>query len=213
MPPPENSSHRLLVEGIDDQHSIVHLVRRHGFDWDAPDTRLPYVNTAGGLPQLMQIMPLEIRGPYEALGIVVDADSDVSGRWQQIRAAAAKEGVGLPSSPSARGTVAPGPRAGSRFGVWLMPDNTVDGSLETFLAKLVPAGDECWRMAETAVESAFSAGCGRPGDRMKHILHTWLAWKDPPGMPFGTALKAEVFSHDSAVALAFVDWFKNLYAI
>lgn len=212
MPPSENGPHRLLVEGPDDRHSIVHLIRRHGFDWDAADSKLPYVNTAGGLPTLVDILPLEIRGPYDALGVVVDADDDVSSRWQQVRNAAAREGVVLPAAPDTEGTIVPGRRAGSSLGVWLMPDNSLSGTIETFLATLVPSREGCWKLAEKAVDAALAASCGRHADRAKHILHTWLAWSDPPGLPFGTALKAELFEKESAEATAFVNWFRRLYS-
>ena len=46
---------------------------------------------------------------------------------------------------------------------------------------------------------------------MKGVLYTWLAWRDQPGLPFGTALTARIFAHDSAAALAFVGWFKKLF--
>lgn len=48
-------------------------------------------------------------------------------------------------------------------------------------------------------------------DISKGAIYTWLAWRDPPGMPFGTALTARVLRHDAADAAAFVAWFHRLF--
>lgn len=42
-------------------------------------------------------------------------------------------------------------------------------------------------------------------------LHTWLAWQERPGIPFGTALEAQVFRHDTEDALRFISWFNRLF--
>jgi hypothetical protein len=49
MPPREDSPYRLLVEGSDDQHSVIHLLRRHGFDWDDKTTDRPYLPLQGAV--------------------------------------------------------------------------------------------------------------------------------------------------------------------
>ena len=94
-----------------------------------------------------------------------------------------------------------------------MPNNSLSGTLENFLATLVPSRGGCWELAERAVDSALVASCGRPADRAKHILHTWLAWSVPPGLPFGSALKAELFGKESDEARVFVNWFRRLYSL
>lgn len=38
-----------------------------------------------------------------------------------------------------------------------------------------------------------------------------LAWQESPGLPYGTAIRARYFSHDSANALAFVEWFRRVF--
>ena len=52
-----------------------------------------------------------------------------------------------------------------------------------------------------------------PVDRLKAILHTWLAWQQEPGRPYGTAVGARFFRHDSPAALAFLAWFKRLFSV
>jgi len=38
----EQRPNRLVVEGKDDKHTIIHLMRRHSVDWDA-DERAPFI--------------------------------------------------------------------------------------------------------------------------------------------------------------------------
>ncbi len=47
---------------------------------------------------------------------------------------------------------------------------------------------------------------------VRHLPSAYLAWHaERPGMPFGTALTAEVLGRDSPEAQTFVAWFKRLF--
>jgi hypothetical protein len=109
MPPLTNSPYRLLVEGTDDQHSVIHLMARHGYDWDDSLALRPYVHVTGNLNQLMSELPVTLKDDrhFQRIGISVDTEE--------------------------------------------------------------------------------------------------------PGLPFGTALRAQVFRHNSEDALRFVSWFKRLF--
>src|SRR5207253_6469977 len=102
----------------------------------------------------------------------------------------------------------------TRVGIWLMPDNQHDGTLDTFLRDLVQAADPLIGHAETATDTASQLGARFPAvHRLKAVLHAWLAWQEVPGKPYGTAIKAQYFRHDTPAALKFVEWFKSLYRI
>ena len=88
------------------------------------------------------------------------------------------------------------------------------GKLEDLVATLVPPQDALIGYAGTATEQAYALDPRfKLQDRLKAILHCWLAWQPEPGFPFGMALKAHFLRHDSAIALRFVAWFKRLYAL
>jgi len=211
MPPKPNSRLRLTVEGVDDKHSILNLMKRHGFDWDAPAALIPYVHDAGSVEQVLEAITPGVQS-YDRFGIIVDADTEPTRRWAQIRDRLRAVGLAAPDAADAAGTVIPGRSPQHRVGVWLMPDNREPGILEHFLARLVPAGDGTWPHAEEATRRARDLGASlAEKDLMKGMLYTWLAWREQPGLPFGTALTARVFGHDSADALAFVSWFKRLF--
>ena len=50
-------------------------------------------------------------------------------------------------------------------------------------------------------------------DADKAVLHTWLAWQEEPGLPYGTAMRARFFRGDSPAAQAFVTWFRKVFNI
>lgn len=169
----------------------------------------PFVSPAGG-HEILAALSVALKGPYASVGIVLDADARPQERWAKVRAAAQKSGRELPPAPQAGGVIIEAPGS-KRVGVWMMPDNSLAGELEDFLRELVPQGDACWVRANVAVGDALQAGCGNEADRSKHLLYTWLAWKQPPGLPFGKAIKARILGMDGPLALSFVDWFKRLF--
>lgn len=211
MPPKANSRLRLTVEGIDDKHSILNLMKRHGVDWDAPAAPVPYVQEAGSVEQVLEAIAPGVQS-HARFGIVVDADTEPKRRWMQVRDRLRSAGLTAPDEADAAGTILPGRSPQQRVGIWLMPDNREPGILEHFLAKLVPAGDGTWPYAEETTRRARELGGPlAEKDLMKGMLYTWLAWREHPGLPFGTALTVRVLAHDSAEALAFVAWFKRLF--
>jgi hypothetical protein len=210
--PLEESPFRLLVEGSDDLNSVIHLMARHGFDWDDESTVRPFISPGGGITGLLNAFSVALRGTYQRIGVVLDANLSLPDRWAQIRNRARRAGVDLPGSPLPEGTIVPGRRPESRIGIWLMPDNSSPGALENFLGKLVPADDPRWAYADEVVVEARRRGARcQEKDHTKSVLHTWLAWQQEPGLPFGIALKAEIFEKDSEEARRFVAWFRSLF--
>jgi len=208
--PSEESPYRLLVEGSDDRHSVVHLMKRHRFDWDDEGTIRPYVSDEKGVDKLLRAIPVTLKGPYDRIGIILDADSDPAARWEQVRDRARRAELDLPASPDPQGTIIR--QHGRRLGVWLMPDNASAGALEHFLGSLVPQGQPLWAYAGEATTKAreLDAPCLEK-DHAKSVLYAWLAWQEEPGRPFGIALKAGLFATGSEVALRFVAWFNRLF--
>jgi hypothetical protein len=102
-----------------------------------------------------------------------------------------------------------------RFGVWIMPDNSSAGSLETFLRHLVPDESEpIWQHALGSVTEAKRLGAQcRDVHDAKANLYTWLAWHNPPGQSPGIALTKKALDPHSPSAASFVQWFRRLYAL
>jgi hypothetical protein len=212
MPTAKSSPFRLLVEGRDDLHSITNLLQRHGYDWNN-NALAPFVRDSGGIEPLFEALPAALK-TLVRVGVVIDADLSASNRWARIEAILKASEIEPPPGPSQQGLILPlaGPGRLERFGIWIMPNNQAAGVLEDFLARLVPAGDTCWQHADTSTSQARALGAPlKPSDHVKGAIHSWLAWQDPSGQPFGTALNARVLGHDSPEALGFVAWFKRLF--
>jgi hypothetical protein len=200
------------VEGKDDLHSVTSLLERRGYDWNRNELA-PWVHDSGGIEALLKSFPLALK-TYVRVGLVIDADLSLTNRWAQVVGILAANGISPPPVPDRKGLVmsVAGPSRLERFGLWIMPDNQSPGALEDFLQRLVPVGDKCWTHADSSTRQArVLGGPLKEKDQSKGAIHTWLAWQDPPGQPFGTALNASVLRHDSPEALAFMAWFMRLF--
>lgn len=202
----------LLVEGRDDKHSVIHLMMRHSIDWDSV-IEAPYVSDCGGIEPLLESVPISAKS-YPRLGVIIDANDEIQARWNSVKNRLHSVGVELTASPDPNGTIVNGFYQDWRVGVWLMPDNNRLGKLEHFLKALVPPKDQTWSYAKEVIEHAKEIGAKFPDKKsLKARIHTWLSWQEEPGLPFGTAITAKYFSHDSPEALKFVDWFRRLFIL
>lgn len=208
----------LRVEGGDDDHVIRHLLIRNGIDYDAkpwpPD--LPEVKEVGDKQALLDGMELAVKtSTGRAVGFVLDADVQIQSRWEAVRNRLTKVGVAVPNTPPSEGFVGTSAQFQSTVGIWLMPDNQHDGKLEDFLRSLIDENDDLIGHAESATNTAkfdLNAKFSEP-DHIKAVIHSWLAWQKEPGCPYGKAIRACFFGHDSPAARAFVAWFRVLYQI
>lgn len=138
----------LLVEGKDDRHVLWALFKQHGVS-QSFSVETPGTDEADGLEALLQGLPLRLKAEnLGTLGVVLDADEDLTARWQAVSARLRAAGVrDIPDAPGPEGWISPG---SPRLGVWLMPDNRLPGILEDFAVGLVPASPEGWRCARPA---------------------------------------------------------------
>ena len=208
---------RLHVEGQDDMHVVLHLLIRHGIDWNAAGVPAvePHGGDAGVLGDMEATIDETVRFTSgHSVGFVLDADSPIANRWAQVHDRLDRVGIEAPDYPPPGGFIGESERWKSRVGVWLMPDNVQDGKLEDFLQTLIREGDALIGHAQSATDRAKELGAEfTEPDRDKAVVHAWLAWQKEPGRPYGMAITARFFGHDSPEALAFVGWFKRLYGL
>jgi hypothetical protein len=207
----------LHVDVSDDFHALVHLLIRHGIDYDTKPwpPEFPMIDPQESVSKLLGSMELAVKtSTGRAIGFVLDADSPLAGRWQEVSCRLANVGVVLPPVPPREGFVGESVDYHARVGVWLMPDNHHDGKLEDFLRDLIAECNPIISHAEQATDVAKNLGARfRDVDQIKATIHAWLAWQTEPGLPFGTAIRARYFGHNSQAAVAFVDWFRRLYGL
>ncbi len=93
-----------------------------------------------------------------------------------------------------------------------MPNNQISGILEDFLRFLVPQPNILFDHAKVSVASIPE------GERRfkqlaepKAVIHTWLAWQEEPGFPFGTAITARFLDPDVPEVDVLAAWLKRLF--
>lgn len=201
----------LLVEGNDDVNVLKNICGRRGVG------RLDKIKPLGGVEQLLNSLPVHLKASEEGdiVGIVIDADTNLSSRWQSLQNQLLSVGYqNVPVNPSPDGTILDSPTDTllPRVGIWIMPDNQTRGILEDFLQFLVPKESRLIDHVKSSVmtipqdERRFSI-LAEP----KAIIHTWLAWQEEPGKPLGTAITARYLDPDVAQVDVLVSWLNRLY--
>lgn len=205
----------LLVEGKDDQRVIPELIERAGVPWGLRGAEIVRLYETDGYPKMAAQFRTQLKNAgLRRVGVLVDANTDPAARWASIRAMVAGEHA-LPQAPIAGGFVAPRTTSGKRLGVWMMPDNASRGMMETFLLALRPNDNApLFAHAERAAQDARAHGAPFAANHEdKALLHTWLAWQDPPGRQLHDAIKQRMLDPGSPYAASFVAWFRALYEV
>lgn len=207
----------LLVEGKQDRFVIPELIEANGVNWGTRKNPVVFIRDYDGDRKLVDpdVISTELQASgLSALGIMIDADDNPTGRWQSIRSASLKSIPDLPETLPEDGLIHTTP-TGIRFGIWIMPDNKMRGMVETFLAYMIPDGNEVlWRFAQVAAEDAKRQGARFIDVHLdKAQIYTWLAWQNPPGRQLHQAVMERILNPNQPKAQDFVTWFKNLYLI
>lgn len=220
----------MLVEGDDDYHVFQHLLKAHGVDKQIAYRLEPYGsdpkrsknkeivfrerqgwrNTLDYLSQ-----QLRITTDIKRLGVVVDADSDFNARWQSLRDIIFQAGYTLvPKQADPTGLLlehTANPEENPRVGIWIMPNNQNTGSMEHFLALLLPPQDKLWERARLCVEQIPHEERLFKDAFIKAQIHTWLAWQEKPGLPMGAAIREHYLDASASNALLLLDWLRRLF--
>ena len=179
---------QLLVEGNNDKHVVWALCAQY----QVPKTfsvETPGENN-GGVDALLKSIPVRLKSSgFRALGIILDADQDLTSRWDDVCHRLRQAGYSnLPSNPASNGSIIEVDQM-PRIGIWLMPNNHLPGMLENFVSQLIPNDDPLAAKAECVLHEIESECLNKyaPIHHQKAFIHTWLAWQKTPGQPMGQA--------------------------
>jgi len=203
----------LLVEGKDDEHVIyairdIYEISRDSFK----------IKDKRGIENVLEETDSTLvdGNPDICLGIVIDADQNLTDQWQRVAGLLRKADYDIdliPDIPHENGTIVK-QEFKPTFGVWIMPDNVLErGYLETFLTFLVSENDENWGRAKACVDGLDNKPFVKEevDHTTKAEIHTYLAWQEEPGKPFGTAITARYLQADNPNCANFADWLKLLF--
>lgn len=196
----------LLVEGVDDKYVVQGLCERHDFavDFDIVDS--------GGFPELKkEIRPQAKVDGREALGLLVDANDNPAGRWDEVTHQLRGVGYDPPGKMALNGTIIDGVGRRPRVGVWLMPDYRTQGQLEDFIQQLIPSGDLVWPRAVAYIDDIpADARRFKPRKTQRAKIHAWLAARAEP-RKMGLAIQAGDLDADAQPAIHFMNWLQRLF--
>jgi hypothetical protein len=198
----------LLVEGPDDCHVVLALRDAHRLA-----VQFGIYECGGDDLLLKRLNALVVRpDPPSVIGVVLDADTSAVGRWASILAKLSHHNYQFPRDPAANGTIVAGTGSLPRLGIWLMPNNQIQGMLEDFCIEMI---DQAGRTAaEDAVAEARRVGVATfiANHLSKAIVHTYLAWQDTPGRPLGQSITAQSLRPQTATAQEFSGWLARLFS-
>lgn len=204
MPTPESPARVLLVEGDDDLHVVDHLRHRSG---SMPEFEIVAKNNDSNL---LASIRQEIRVPGRvALGILLDADTDVDARWRSVIDRLRTADIIASPTPSPEGAIV---EAKPRVGIWLMPDNISLGELENFVERMIPSGDPVWPLSEDYVDGIPEKDRRFPEHKMLRAkVHAWLATRESP-RKMGSAIRAMDLDTSGETATKFIAWLRKLFS-
>lgn len=207
----------LLVEGQEDLRVVPWMVAAAGIPWGDKHSPIVKIHAYEGVGSLLAAGEIETHlktSRLAALGVMVDADDSASARWDAIRARVSNSYPEAPVNLPAEGVVIHRADAPS-FGVWVMPDNSSRGMLETFLLHLRPTENTPLLNLSAQVTSE-ARSLGAPfisAHEDKAQIHSWLAWQNPPGRQLHNAVMENMLVRRSPEFVAFIDWFRALYRV
>lgn len=203
----ENFNKKLLVEGADDQHVIWALCNKFKINqiFDVIDCE--------GIENLHKAIAVRFKqSEIKSIGIIIDADTDIKLRWEAIRKTLVQQKFIIPENLPSDGLMLEN-EFNVRIGVWIMPNNFLNGMLEDFITLLVPKDDKLLPVISENLKDIENKRLQKylPIHKSKALVHSWLALQEEPGTPLGFAITKKYLTTDEETCLKFVSWLENLF--
>lgn len=197
---------KLLVEGESDLFAIAELRNiaslNDNFD-------IVVLNTITNLEQEINVRLKS--SELTTLGIVIDADLDAMKIWNKIQKIFSTNTISLPTEIPAEGLIFIS--TSIKIGVWIMPNNQLNGTLEDFLHYLIPDDDLLMDQVEIHIQNIETKKLQKynPNNRAKAKIHSWLALQESPGTPIGRAINYKYLKTENPECKGFINWLNKLY--
>ncbi|HWU86809.1 MAG TPA: DUF3226 domain-containing protein [Kofleriaceae bacterium] len=201
----------LFVEGPDDGAVVNALVRKlSGIDLAKRPYRVVRTLEDGGgdswaLREFERYLATE--RPGARVGLIVDRDEVTNDKWPAVSAILHRLGVETRDGPTAGGAIIDG-----RYGIWMWPDNTSHGDLETFVAGIVPQSalltyaSEACRVAKGEHAAEYELRHVR-----KAALKVRSVWRDASAAGGYGHLVRNLELRSTPASDAFLAWFTKLF--
>ena len=198
---------QLLVEGNDDKHVIWALCQKFNLvqNFDVFDFN--------GINNLYEQIPVRFKqSEITTIGIIVDADSDLKGRWASLRNLLTAQGFTIPEELPGNGLILSN-EANKRIGVWIMPNNNLNGMIEDFITFLVPNDDKLLPIVNSTLKEIEDKKLNKYSltHKSKATIHSWLSWQEDPGTPMGLGITKKYLTTDEETCLLLTNWLTLLF--
>lgn len=203
----EKFNKKLLLEGNDDQHVIWALCEK----FSIPETF--DVIDCEGIDKLNEQIPVRFKqSGIESLGIIIDADSEIKSRWTSLRSLLSAQSFNVPDELPLTGLVLKND-SNIKVGVWIMPNNNLNGMLEDFISFLVPKDDKLLPIVNSTLEDIERKELNKYASihKSKAVIHSWLAWQEDPGTPMGLGITKRYLTTDEATCSLLIKWVDELF--
>jgi hypothetical protein len=197
----------LLVEGNDDQHVIWALCDKFKL------AETFNVIDCKGIENLIDQIPVQLKkSAIDTLGIIIDADTDLISQWNRLRTILTQIGYKIPEDLPTNGLIY-NEEEYIKIGVWIMPNNNLNGMLEDFLSFLAPVDDKLMPIIREHLNSIEEMQLNKYKNvhKSKALIHSWLAVQEAPGTPLGLSITKRYLTTDVEVCKLFIDWLKELF--
>lgn len=217
----------LLVEGVNDKAFFERLCKAHKLNVKIqvsnPIDHGGFNSKQGVINTLDRLLPLLEDDDYVTKKVAIILDADITGENRggfketiaQVKEKASKYDYQETHKYLNNGVEVPHKDKGmNALGVWIMPDNKSDGTIENWIkAKILdsekPLFDHACHVIKSLPNVKFSES-----SIVKAEIATWLAWQNQPGRTIGYALKEgeELLdvNHESFKAL--IEWLKVFFS-
>jgi len=216
----------LIVEGFGDKVFFEKYCEHHAFNVDVTvitpeDIDSQNSTTKSGVifkslsPLIQQINV----GKIKNLGIIVDADQEIhgSGLERTIRDLTNElEPHGYTLKTAADGFIAEHDDGLINIGIWIMPDNLVDGTIEHWINTLIhPNESNLFSEAKDIVSSLKSRNLQKFKDSrlLKAEIATWFAWQKSPGHGLDFFFNEPLIELNQPNYQSFLRWFKSTFNV
>jgi len=200
-------SGQLLVEGKDDMHVIWALCEKFNIKENFG------VIDCEGIDNLYEQIPVRLKqSGINTVGIIVDADTDLQSRWISLRTLLTTQGYTVPDELPLTGLIVT--NAGNkRIGVWIMPNNNLNGILEDFISFLVPQDDELLPIVNATLQNLEDQKLNKYSlmHKSKAAIHSWLSWQEDPGTPMGLGITKRYLTTDQETCSQLINWLTALF--
>ena len=214
----------LLVEGVNDCHSVFHLFWM--FQRADPNFGFHECGNDNGVLDSLAARLVSSRHKQKILGLILDSDMEgpppnevIASRLDQLVSRAGQY-YPLPASFPSDGLIVD-PLSGRpeaarlpKLGVWLMPNNQSHGMFEDLLAQSMSLEAEEYtrRIVLRAREDKIASF--KDTHLSKSIVRTYLAWQDPPDIPYlGLAIRKGAFERIMSECRPFMEWLQALFGL